>query len=30
VRPWIACHGPAAEASFFQGAARKAYGLGVA
>ena len=30
VRPWISSHGPAAEASFFQGAARKAYGLGVA
>ena len=28
VRPWISSHGPAAEASFFQGAARKAYGLG--
>jgi|688.fasta_scaffold25073_6 predicted TIM-barrel fold metal-dependent hydrolase len=27
VRPWVAAHGPAAEASFFQGAARKAYGL---
>ncbi len=30
VRPWIASHGPAAEASFFRGAARTAYGLGVA
>lgn len=29
VRPWIAAHGPAAEASFFRGAARKAYGLTV-
>ena len=27
VRPWIASHGPAAEASFFEGAARVAYGL---
>jgi hypothetical protein len=27
VRPWVAAHGPAAEASFFQGAARRAYGL---
>ena len=27
VRPWIAAHGPAAEASFFRGAAREAYGL---
>jgi L-fuconolactonase len=27
VRPWIAAHGPAAEASFFEGAARVAYGL---
>lgn len=27
VRPWVAAHGPAAEASFFQGAAREAYGL---
>jgi L-fuconolactonase len=27
VKPWVASHGPAAEASFFQGAARVAYGL---
>jgi predicted TIM-barrel fold metal-dependent hydrolase len=27
VRPWITAHGPAAEASFFHGAARRAYGL---
>ncbi len=27
VRPWIASHGPAAESTFFQGAARTAYGL---
>jgi L-fuconolactonase len=27
VRPWIASHGLAAEQSFFQGAARQAYGL---
>ena len=30
VRPWIASHGPAAEASFFQGAARTAYNLAAA
>ncbi len=30
VRPWVAAHGPAAEASFFQAAARKAYGLAAA
>ena len=30
VTPWIAAHGPAAEASFFQGAARTAYGLAAA
>lgn len=30
VRPWIAAHGPAAEASFFAGAARTAYGLAAA
>lgn len=30
VRPWVAAHGPAAEASFFHGAARTAYGLAAA
>ncbi|MFM8891976.1 MAG: amidohydrolase family protein, partial [Planctomycetia bacterium] len=30
VTPWIASHGPAAEASFFGAAARTAYGLAAA